>query len=117
MQHLHPPIHTLKLYLPTLLPCNYTQDLANLRLPKSYTREGRPRKNCVHLVVTCNHIGNMHHLFVHCTVYTEWRCQAGLELVADMEKRLGGLLKDEEQKAVKAASDLLLIAESIFDNR
>ena len=60
----------------------------------------------------CNRIGNMHHLFIHCTVYTEWRCQVGLELVADMEKRLGGLLKDEEQKAVEA--DLLRIAESII---
>jgi len=60
----------------------------------------------------CNLIGNMHHLFVHCTVYTEWRSQAGLELVADTEKRLGGLLKDDELKAVEA--NLLQIAESIF---
>jgi hypothetical protein len=60
----------------------------------------------------CNLIGSMHHLFVYCTVYTEWRSQAGLELVADTEKRLGGLLKDEELKAVEA--DLLQIAESIF---
>ena len=112
MQHPHPPIHILTLCLPSLLQSNYTQDLASLWLPTSYIREGRPRKKLHQSGHNC--VGNMHHRFVHCTVYTEWRCQAGLELVADTEKSLGGLLKDEEWKAVEA--DILRITKSIFLN-
>lgn len=61
----------------------------------------------------CNRIGDMHHLFVHCEEYAEWRNQAGLELVLDTEKRLQGILKGEELQAV-LKTGLLRLAESIF---
>jgi hypothetical protein len=63
----------------------------------------------------CEAIGNMHHLFVNCKEYTEWRSQAGLDLVVDTEKKLRGLLvNDEERKGVE--DDLLHLAESIFSD-
>lgn len=62
----------------------------------------------------CNAIGNMHHLFVYCAEYSEWRNQAGLELVSDTEKRIRGLLKEDELEPV--ATGLLKLAESIFSS-
>jgi hypothetical protein len=56
----------------------------------------------------------MHHLFVSCTVYTEWRIQAGVKLVTDTEKKFHGLLEDAELKAVEAG--FLEIAESILSD-
>ena len=62
----------------------------------------------------CTAIGDMHHLFVSCTAYTEWRTQAGSELVAETGKKLHSLLKNAELEAVEAG--LLQIAESILSD-
>jgi len=61
----------------------------------------------------CEAIGSMHHLFVNCKEYTEWRRQAGLDLVVDTEKKLRGLIVNDEER--KMVEDVLLhLAESIF---
>ena len=62
----------------------------------------------------CIAIGDMHHLFVGCTVYMEWRTQAGSELVAETGKKLHSLLRDAEREAVEAG--LLQIAGSILSD-
>lgn len=60
----------------------------------------------------CGAIGNAHHLFVHCTMYTEWRSLAEVELMAEMKKKLKGLLAEEDCMSFERS--LLKLVESMF---
>jgi len=60
-------------------------------------------------------VGNMHHLFVNCKEYSEWRNMAALDLIVDTEKRLRGLLVDGQERRM-VEENLLHLAESIFSD-
>jgi hypothetical protein len=60
----------------------------------------------------CDTIGNMHHLFIHCAAYAEWRIQAGNDIVDDTGKKLRGLLVERDCELIE--DDLTQLAESIF---
>ena len=60
----------------------------------------------------CGVTGSMHHLFVQCAVYSEWRVQASSELVIETRKKVGCLLADGDCSSIE--DGLVQIAESIF---
>ena len=60
----------------------------------------------------CGVTGSMHHLFVQCTVYSEWRVQASSELVIETRKKLRCLLTDGDCSSIE--DGLVQIAKSIF---
>jgi hypothetical protein len=74
-----------------------------------YTR-GKAQDNLCPL--GCKVTGSMHHLFLHCTNYDEWRLQAGVDLVSETKKKLHALLSEEECALIEG--ELIQLAESIF---
>ena len=66
----------------------------------------------------CQEVGDAHHLFVNCTTYGEWRESAHNELLAETDKKLGLLLREDNEVHMKIKKTIepgiKAIAKSLF---
>jgi hypothetical protein len=59
----------------------------------------------------CDAVESVHHIFVDCAEFEEWRCAAGEEVSLRTERKLveAGILREEDQRAILNAAMSLFV--------
>ncbi|KAJ7208930.1 hypothetical protein GGX14DRAFT_365159 [Mycena pura] len=81
------------------------------QLPTAVVLESRSKLPSCMCRLGCDAVESVHHIFVDCVEFKEWRCAAGEEVSLRTERKLveAGIVEEEDQRAILKAAKSLFV--------